>query len=239
MLEQVVDLDPTQNAARLMLISIAAEKNDHEQIIRVCEPGIEATPDALELYFYLALAYNQAMQADSVLSVCGKALKHVNAQSPKEMVSDFYTLMGDAYHVKKQPEQTYAAYDSALVYNPNNVSTLNNYAYYLCLEKRDLDKAEEMSFKTVKAEPHNSTFLDTYAWILFTKGNYAEARIYIDNAMMDDGEKSSEVVEHCGDIYYMTGDKERAVELWEKARKMGSDSKTLDEKIKQKKYIAE
>ena len=43
---------------------------------------------------------------------------------------------------------------------------------------KDLDKAEEMSYKTVKAEPNNSTYLDTYAWILFVKGNYAEARLF-------------------------------------------------------------
>ena len=75
--------------------------------------------------------------------------------------------------------EAYAAYDSSLVYNPSNIGALNNYAYYLSVERRDLDKAEEMSYKTVKAEPNNSTYLDTYAWILFEKGNYAEARIYI------------------------------------------------------------
>ena len=96
-----------------------------------------------------------------------------------------------------------------------------------------------MSYKTVKAEPNNSTYLDTYAWILFEKGNYAEARIYIDNAMKYDGEKSDVIVEHCGDIYFMTGDVESALKYWKKALEMGSESKTLKQKIEKKKYIAE
>ena len=238
-LEQVVDLDPTNKAARLMLVSAAVKKEDYKQIIKVCEPGIEATPDALELYYYLAIAYHQAEQGDSVLSVCNRALEHITPDTRKEVISDFYSIMGDIYHTKKQMTEAYAAYDSALVYNPSNIGALNNYAYYLSVERHDLDKAEEMSYKTVKAEPNNSTYLDTYAWILFEKGNYAEARIYIDNAMKNDGEKSDVIVEHCGDIYFMTGDVEGALKYWKKALEMGSESKTLKQKIEKKKYIAE
>ena len=239
-LEQVVDLDPTNKATRMMLIGAAVKKEDYKQIIKVCEPGIEATPDALEFYYYLAVAYNQAEKPDSVISICKRALEHTTADSKKEIVSDFYSILGDMYHTQKQMKEAYAAYDSALVYNPSNIGALNNYAYYLSVERRDLDKAEEMSYKTVKAEPNNATYLDTYAWILFEKGNYAEARIYIDNAMKSEGgDKSDVIVEHCGDIYYMTGDVDGALTYWKKALEMGSESKTLKQKIEKKKYIAE
>lgn len=239
-LEQVVDLDPTNKAARMMLIGAAVKKEDYKQIIKVCEPGIEATPDALEFYYYLAVAYNQAEKPDSVISICKRALEHKTADGKKEIVSDFYSILGDMYHTQKQMKEAYAAYDSALVYNPSNIGALNNYAYYLSVERRDLDKAEEMSYKTVKAEPNNATYLDTYAWILFEKGNYAEARIYIDNAMKSEGgDKSDVIVEHCGDIYYMTGDMDGALTYWKKALEMGSESKTLKQKIEKKKYIAE
>ena len=239
-LEQVVDLDPTNNAARMMLIGAAVKKEDYKQIIKVCEPGIEATPDALEFYYYLAVAYNQAEKPDSVISICKRALEHKTADGKKEIVLEFYSILGDMYHTQKQMKEAYAAYDSALVYNPSNIGALNNYAYYLSVERRDLDKAEEMSYKTVKAEPNNATYLDTYAWILFEKGNYAEARIYIDNAMKSEGgDKSDVIVEHCGDIYYMTGDVDGALTYWKKALEMGSESKTLKQKIEKKKYIAE
>lgn len=238
-LEQVVEIDPTNKAARIMLVGVAVKKEDYKQVIKVCEPGIEATPDAVEFYYYLAIAYNQAEQKDSVLSVCKKALEQTTPSTKKEIVSDFYSIMADIYYSKKQKTEAYAAYDSALVYNPANNGALNNYAYYLSLERQDLNKAEEMSYKTVKAEPNNSTFLDTYAWILFEKGNYTEARIYIENAMKNNGEKSDVIVEHCGDIYYMTGDVENALKYWMQALDMGSQSKTLKRKIEKKKYISE
>ena len=212
-LRQVLAIDPTNTAARMMLLGEAVRQEDYEEIIRLCEAGVEASPDMLEFYFYLAIAYNQAERTDDALAICQRALTHIKDNSKKEVISDFYAIIGDAYHTKNQHDDAYAAYDSALVYNPSNIGVLNNYAYYLSVERRDLDKAEEMSYKTVKAEPNNSTYLDTYAWILFEKGNYAEARLYIDDALKNEGDKSDVIIEHCGDIYYMTGDVDGALKL--------------------------
>lgn len=238
-LRQLLAVEPTHTAARMTLLGEAVRREDYKEIIALCEAGVESNPDMLEFYFYLAIGYNQAERMDDALAVCQKALTHVNENSKKEVVSDFYAIIGDVHHSRNRNEEAYAAYDSALVYNPSNISALNNYAYYLSVERRDLDKAEEMSYKTVKAEPNNATYLDTYAWILFEKGNYAEARLYIDDAMKSDEEKSDVIVEHCGDIYYMTGDVEGALKYWQQALDMGSESKTLKQKIQKKKYIAD
>ena len=219
------------------MLGQAVRNEDYEAVIRICEAGVEATPEVLEFYFYLAIAYNQAGRNADVISTCQLALGRAVGDSRKELVSDFYTIMGDACYAEGRDEDAFIAYESALTYNASNVGALNNYAYYLSLERRDLDKAEEMSYKTIKAEPGNATYLDTYAWILFEKGNYTEARIYIDDAMANGGEESADVVEHCGDIYFMTGDVDGALKRWKQARDMGSESSTLDEKISQKKYI--
>ena len=236
-LNHVLDIDPTHTAARMTLLGEAIKTEDYKEVTRLCEGGVVANPDRPEFYFYLAIAYNQDGRTDDVIATCQKALDEAREGAKKEVVSDFFTIMGDAYYEKKLTQQAYAAYDSALVYFPENIPALNNYAYYLSLERRDLDRAEEMSYKTIQAEPKNATYLDTYAWILFEKGNYAEARIYIDDALLSDTEKSAGIVEHGGDIYYMTGDTDKAVELWQKARDMGITSEILEQKINEKKYI--
>jgi tetratricopeptide (TPR) repeat protein len=238
-LRQVLDLEPDNSAARLTLLGDAIRRQDTTAVIRLCETGVETNPDMPEFYFYLAVGYVQAERTDDALAICRKAVTKVKPDTKKEVLSDFYTIMADAYHTRNENTQAYAAYDSALVYNPANVGALNNYAYYLSLERKSLDKAEEMSYKTVKAEPNNATYLDTYAWILFEKGKYAEARIYIDNAILNNSDKSSVIMEHCGDIYYMTGDAEGAMKFWKEALEAGSESKTLKQKIAKKKYIPE
>ena len=145
-----------------MLLRVALQNNDFTMVRDICEGGVDATPEALDFYFYLAIAYNQEERFDEALAVSKKALEVVTPESSAEMVSDFYSIMGDIYHSQKLIEDAYAAYESSLKYNPNNIGALNNYAYYLSLERKDLDKAEEMSYKTVKAEPNNATYLDTY-----------------------------------------------------------------------------
>ena len=236
-LNQVLQIEPTNTVARMTLLGEAVNKQDYDWVIDLCQTGTEANPDMLEFYYYLAVGYNQTQRTDSVVSVCQRALQHVTEDSESNVVSDFYAILGDAYHTKKMMPETYEAYEKALEYNSNNIMALNNYAYYLSLERRDLDRAEEMSYKTVKAEPNNATYLDTYAWILFEKANYEQAKIYIDQALQNDDSLSAEVLEHCGDIYFHTGDTTKAVEFWQKAKENGSKSTSIDQKIKQKKYV--
>ena len=54
---------------------------------------------------------------------------------------------------------------------------------YVSSRQAGLEKAAAMSLKTVKAEPDNSTYLDTYAWIMYCLQRYEEAKIYIDLAV--------------------------------------------------------
>jgi Tfp pilus assembly protein PilF len=145
--------------------------------------------------------------------------------------------MGDIYHEKNMCKEAYEAYDSALVYKPDNVLVLNNYAYYLALEKKDLEKAEAMSFRTIKADPKSYNELDTYAWILFLEEKFTEAKIYIEQSLKNGGDSHPGIVEHAGDIFFVNGDLKKAMDYWQQADEMGSDSKTLKKKIKQKKYI--
>lgn len=238
-LNRILEIDPENVPARLQLLSYAIRDNDYEEAIKICEPALKYSPETLEFYYYLGLAYYQADRKDDALEVNKKALEQITAESNKMIVAGFYSMLGELYHSKEMKAEAFAAYDSALVYNPEDVPTLNNYAYYLSVERRDLDKAEEMSYRTIKAEPKNATYLDTYAWILFEKGKYAEAKIYMDDAMKNGGDESDVVVEHCGDIYFMAGDVEGALKYWQKAQEMGSKSKNLKKKIEQKKFIPE
>ena len=247
-LEQVLSLDPENKPAYLQLLSYAIQDNDLDKVIQIATSALEYHPDALEFYYYCGIAHYQKEETDKALDVFTRGVRQINEKSDKQIASDFYAILGDIYHQKGRTEESYAAYDSSLVYNPDNIGTLNNYAYFLSIDKKQLDKAEEMSYRTVKAEPENKTYLDTYAWILFEKGRYTEARIYIEQALRNGGDKSRVIVEHCGDIYYMLGEKDKALEYWEKADAMKEteegetppteeEIKRLKQKIKLKKYI--
>jgi tetratricopeptide (TPR) repeat protein len=237
-LQHILQLDPSNTVARMNLLSIAVPKEDYKEIIRICKPGTEVTPQVIEFHFYLGIAYYQLGEYDLALKAYQAALKNVKPDTDKKILSDIYSMLGDIHHSLGKDSLAYAAYDSALVYNSENIPALNNYAYYLSLKSVNLDKAEAMSYKTVRAEPKNSTYLDTYAWILFEKGEYTRAALFITQALVNGGEESDVIVEHAGDIYYKNGDKAEALKRWKQAKSMGSKSKTLDMKIKKEEYIA-
>lgn len=236
-LKHILNIDPTNTAARLMLLSLAIRANDYSEVIEICKEGIISSPESIEFYFYLSVAYHQAGEKEKVLETASKALEVVDASTPSEVVSDFYAIMGDVYHEMGETKKVYEAYDKALELTADNVGVLNNYAYYLSVDRKELDKAEEMSRKTVDKEPKNATFLDTYAWILFELKRYDEAKIYIEQAIENGGDSSSVIVEHAGDIYYMLNDKEAAMKYWLQADSMENPSSKLKLKIKRKKYI--
>ncbi|MPM37312.1 Beta-barrel assembly-enhancing protease [bioreactor metagenome] len=232
--------NPTDPAGYEQMLRIALPDTlALDKVIEITRAGIENIPTAPQFYFYMGLARFQQKKYNEALTVYEQGLANAEFQSPL-IKSDFYGQIGDINHFLKNNEVAFENYEKALKLNPQNLPVLNNYSYYLSIERRDLDKAEQMSGITIKAEPTNPTYLDTYGWILFEQGAYTMAKIYIEKAIeYGKDDNSAEVLEHYGDVLAVTGDKEKAVEQWKKARELGSDSKTLNKKIRKKEYIKE
>ena len=93
-----------------------------------------------------------------------------------------------------------------------------------------------MAAKAVNANPDNATFIDTYAWVFFKKKDYDMALFYIKSAMSNTDEPSADIIEHYGDILYMTGDKEGAVKQWEKALELKPTNDVLMRKVENQTY---
>lgn len=237
-LETVLAISPDNVAARLQLIQAEWNKQDFDRVIELSNQALDYSPDELAFYYFLGFAYIQKDDDDSALEVLRRGVSQINDQSNPSLVSDFYAIMGDILHDKGDDKGAYAAYDSCLQWKDDNYGCLNNYAYYLSVENKDLDKAAQMSYRTVQAEPDNSTFLDTYAWILFMQKKYAEALQYIDMAVKNDTTKSAVIIEHAGDIHAVNGDIDGAVKYWNEALKAGAENETvLRRKIKLRKYV--
>ncbi len=236
-LEKALEIAPDEAGARLQLIQSAWGRKDFDRVIDLCRTALQYNPDDMAFYYFMALGYNMQDRVDEAIDATRRGVAVINEDSNKDLVSDFYGLRGDLYHTKGMLEEAFAAYDSCLVWKSDNVPCLNNYAYYLSLTGKNLQKAEQMSYITVKAEPNNGIYLDTYAWILFMQGRYEESKIYIDQALKNDETPSADVIEHAGDIYWKCGDHAAALKFWQQAVDEGGDSKVLLKKLKQKKYF--
>ena len=236
-LRRVLQIAPDNAGARLHLIQSVWGTEDYDAVIALCRPALEYNPDEMAFYYYLGVAHYQKDEHDEALDAFRRGVSQINSESNHAIVSDFYSIMGDILHQKGLDDEAFAAYDSCLQWNPDNVPCLNNYAYYLSVRGEDLQKAERMSYRTIKAHPDSGTYLDTYAWILFMQGRYEEAQIYIDQALKNYDEPNGEVLEHAGDIAANNGDINKALDYWQQALAAGGGTTLLEQKIKLKKYL--
>ncbi len=231
---RMLEVEPDHIQARLQLLSYAARRNDIDEIIAMCSTAIDYTPEVLEFYYYKGIGLYQKERYEEALDTYRKATAQVTKESSTELVSDIYTAMGDLYQQIDRLEEAYLCYDSALVYNPSNILVLNNYAYFLSEEGKQLDRAEQMSLRSVKAEPKNATYLDTYAWILYKQERYEEALEYMEQALEADSVPSDVLYEHAGDICYKLGDVQRAFVYWKQALDLQRQTETIEEKLEKK-----
>ncbi len=247
-LKRILDVEPANQMAMSQLLQYYAPRNDYAAIEDLCRRGVNYYPDELVYYYYLGLSLYQQDKPTEAADAFRQGLRVKREDASPQLVSDFFSILGDLYYQQERPEEAFAAYDSSLVYMEDNVSCLNNYAYYLCLRGERLDDAEQMSYKTIKAEPNNIVYLDTYAWILFVKGNYANAKVYIDrvvNPQATDEELFAQpdlqgnLIEHAGDIYIMCGKRDEALRYWKLALQKNDATCTemIKKKIKRKKYL--
>ena len=234
----VTESEPENISAWQQLLRLSLQTENMDEAIRICKKCREIFPDAMEFNFYMGIAYYQKGEYQSAIDTYTSTISLIPAENTA-LKSDFYGQIGDTYFKIKETEKAFNAYEEALKYNDKNIVVLNNYAYYLSLLKKDLTKAERMSALSIKMDPNNATYIDTYAWIFFMQKNYPLAKIYIEQAISKDQTNSAELFDHYGDILYMSGEKEKALAQWEKAKELGKKSATLNRKIAEKTYFEE
>ena len=135
-------------------------------------------------------------------------------------------------------KKCYEAYAKSLRYQPDNALVLNNYAYFLSLEGRDLDRALAMAGRAVELTDNNPTYLDTEAWVLFRMGRTADARKVMQQAIARDRQQSPSLMMHYGDILHALGEHFMAEVYWRKALEKGYDPDAVTRRLERAGKIA-
>lgn len=234
-----LSFEPDNLSARLTLTQNKWEEKKWNEVVDLCDKGIQYTPEELTYYYFMALAYIQQDEDQKAYEACKRGLNEIDLNKADEpernMASDMYGIIGDMSYTNQNYDEAFSAYEKAITIYPDNIQVLNNYAYYLSQQNTQLDHAAEMSLRTLKEEPTNATYLDTYAWILFLQKRYDEAKAYVDLTLQNSKNPDKVLLEHAGDIYLMAGDKEKAVSYWKQAIEAGGNKASLERKIKTRK----
>ena len=195
------------------------------------EEALELFPNNALVYLFAGIGYSQKKDYLTAIDYLETGRKLAN---DPQLLSNFYSSLGDAYNASKDFSNSDKNYEQALALNPDNDIVLNNYSYYLSLRKENLDKARQMSLSTVRRNPDNSTYLDTYAWILYQLKEFNEAKTILEKAISINS-SNAVYFDHYGDVLYQLGEIDDAVKNWERAHELDKDLKDVEKKIAERK----
>ena len=234
-----VSITPQNVEAWRKLVNVDLANNDLDQAIVDGNEALKHNPGNVIITYFVGMAHMMKKDTDQARKYLESALDQSANQNDfvKSMV---YGGLGDLYHEIKMESASDVAYEEAIKLDSNNVTALNNAAYYLSLRKENLDKAAEYAKRANEVEPNSGTFQDTYAWVLFQQGKYAEALTWIEKAIKN-SQPSGVLYEHYGDILMKVGKGKEAIKQWEKALTFADgstvDKEKIKKKISEKKYI--
>lgn len=214
------------------LLFLETQSDQWDNVIKHADQALELFPNQGMIHYFNGYAQlRKRNYPEAIVSL--EQAKRLSTSNPT-IVVEINSMLGESYNGNKDYVKSDQAYDDALSLNPANSSVLNNYSYYLALRKANLEKAEKMSAQLIRDNPDNATFLDTYAWVLYTREKYKDARKIMERAI-GTGKATATHFEHYGDILFKLGDVNAAVEQWEKARGLNANSEILNKKIANRK----
>lgn len=175
---------------------------------------------------------------DKVIELCDRILKVDSADTSN--VVRAWSTKGDVYYSLGERKKAYKSYEKALKLDPDYVSVLNNYAYYLCESGSNLKKACQMSRKVIEKEPDNATYLDTYGWILYLMGKPEEAKSHFKRAMLFGGKESPVILDHYAEVLFALGEYPLARVYWDMALKINNgEIEDLESRVEKRKQQME
>lgn len=228
------DSHPDNYGASVSYIQLLSYLDRWKDVADAADYGFAHFPEESAFLETKSMALYYLNDLNGIVENSERILKAFPADSAVTLST--YSTLGDIYHNLGDNAKAYKAYKKALKINPTYAPVLNNYAYFLSLEGKRLSKAYAMSKITVDQEPDNSTYLDTFGWILYLQGKLTEAKPLFKHAMLYGGKESVTVLDHYAEVLYGLKEYDLAQIYWNMALKKDykKDLPDLEEKIKAK-----
>ena len=228
-------INPSPFNAWSKLITSTLSRNKLDITIIDAKMAIESHPNQPFPSLAIGIALNRKKEYTKALKELLKGKDLVFGDNFLE--SNFLQEIGNSYYGQEKFKISFDYYEMSIALDSNNFILLNNYSYYLALRKTNLERAEELMLKVIAKFPNNSTYLDTYGWVMFQLGAYSESEKFLFKAIINSDGQSGEILEHYGDVLYKLKKIDEANVFWNKSKKTGNYSKKLIQKISENKFI--
>jgi Tfp pilus assembly protein PilF len=228
-LEEIIKGNPDNYYAWEKLLILYLQLKDYNKLVTVgeeCATKFNTSFPAKVLYANGALELGKYSLA---LDELKKA--EILAGENKEFLVQVFTMKADVYYRMKDYSKAFETFETAMKTDNEDLTVINNYAYYLAEQNTNLKEAEELAAKVIEKDKGNTTYLDTYGWVLYKRGKLKEAA-KIFETIIGTGDKSDAVwYEHYGYILKKQKKCNEAINNWNIALKLDSNKKELVKEI--------
>ncbi len=176
---------------------------------------LKGSLEDFDAYRLISTLYSQAGRGRESVEAARKMLELAPAER-QDLIAAALITLSSAQERAGNPKGAEESLRRILAREPNNATALNNLGYFLVERNERLGEALEMIQKAVRAEPTNSSFLDSLGWVYYKLGNLDEAERHLSEAARRDA-TSATIHNHLGDIYQRRGKTEQARAAWQKA----------------------
>ena len=190
--------------------------------------AIERYPTNIDIITYTAFYILERSEYKDAITIFELGLDVSDNDADRSKMCGY---IGDIYHEMGKDNKAFKYYRKALKYDSDNAMVLNNYAYFLSLLDKELDKALSMSTRAIELEPNNATYVDTHAWVLHRLGRNDEAKSVMSTALSLSAQRDASLLAHYGDILWALGETFMADTYWKKAVAQGYDAEAMEQHI--------
>jgi tetratricopeptide (TPR) repeat protein len=206
---------PEQSGFLRMEAQTLADLGRVDEGVALLRTQLSGTPGDFNEYLAISGLYLQSGRAPEAVTAARKALDLAPAERP-DMVEAALITLSSAQERAGDPRGSEESLRRILSRDPENATALNNLGYFLIERNERLTEALEMIQRAVRANPTNSSFLDSLGWAYFKLGKLDEAERHLTDAARRNNQ-SATIQEHLGDVYQKRGKTELAREAWQKA----------------------
>jgi tetratricopeptide (TPR) repeat protein len=200
-----------------------------DDMIIIGNEALKYFPNKREIYLFIGLGYYQNEDFQKAYSTLVDNVVYIKNHT---FLKQFYYFIAEAAYKIGLKEKSFEFFEKLIKEDPDNFLAINNYSYYLSLDKINLERAKELSYKTILMEPDNPVYLDTYGWILYQMGQYEEAHVYIEKAI-DLGANDPDVVFHYAEVLFNLKEYKMARFFYNLALEKGYEPGIIENKILQ------
>ncbi len=215
LLEEIVEKFPDNYFAWEKLLLLYYEKKNYDKLYtsgEICATKFNRSFLAKILF---AIGAIEKEKYDIGLEELRKAA--ILAGDEKAAMLQVLSIKADIHYRMKNYDLSFDTFNEALQIDGDDLTVLNNYAYFLAEQNRRLKEAESMAKKVIDKEKENATFLDTYAWVLFKRGKVREAVKIMEKIFSTSEKENAEWFEHYGYMLKKQKKYKEAIDSWKKA----------------------